>query len=247
MNRPQPVFPKNLMKSDSSIACDALELYWNVIHQTRNAFNRLKPAILAALAFGLSGGAFGEGTISVGATTSTARINIEVVIANVVALQVGSGGNTVDTLTWDSPIEVGGTQITLANQDWDGTTPDTTSPLPDGVTSSPDITLNGNGVRWRARVRVFALGGDVTITSSASNGDYLQSSGGDQISLSSIDVNSPAGLPHPDVLNGGSSTILPNGNGIVDRSGRWRYRLDTSSTLAAGTYQSTITYTATIL
>jgi hypothetical protein len=245
MSRSKTVLPSSLVKPDSGIEQDALEFCHVAKVSLRKLVCRCKLMILTVIACGLSGNVLGEGTISVGGTTSAARINIQVLIPNVIALQVGSTGNTVDTLTWESTIEVGGVPITLANQDWDGTTPGTTSPLPDGVTTSPDITQTGP--RWRAQVRVFALGGDVTIASSASNGDFLQSTAGHQIALSNITVAGPGNLPHPNSLNGGSSTVLSDASGVVNRNGRWGYRLTTASTLAAGTYQSTITYTATIL
>ena len=189
---------------------------------------------------------FGEGRISVG-NAASARINLQVTIPNVIALQVGNPGSSVDTLSWESTIEVSGTTINLADQDWDGTTPDTPTEIDTSVGTNTNIRINGAGNRWRARVRVYALGGDVTIASSASNGDFLVNPDGHTIALSNIDVRSPGRLRHPDALNGGSSTILANGAGIVRQNAWWRYRLTTSSVLASGTYQSTITYTATLL
>jgi len=248
MSRSETVRSNSLVKPDSSIKQDALDCYRVFRLNLRKMICDFKLVALTAVTVGLSGNVLGEGTVSVGATpAAAARVKLEVVIPKLVALQVGSSTDTVDTLTCKSTIEIGGNEITLTNQEWDGITdPETTTPLPDGVASSPDISIIG-GTRWRAQINVYALGGAVTITSAASNGDFLQSSAGDQIALNSIGVASAGAVSHPSSLNGGSTTISQNGNGIVNKSGSWTYNLTTSSTLAAGTYESTITYTATIL
>jgi hypothetical protein len=180
-------------------------------------------------------------------STSTARLDVTVVVPAVLYLRIGTGSaigaannTTVDAISFTVP----GTNI------GDGT-------VINASAASGDLT---NGA---VTVRVFSnVGGNVTLNSNVSG--QLTSVAGDTIPWSQIAV-SPAALPsttagftngvitHPAFSatsgNGTATTLTATGK-LVRQEGKWTYTYSNANVRPAGTYGATIanngrvTYTA---
>ena len=183
-------------------------------------------------------------------SSATARLNLAIVIPQVLFLRVGtSSGNgatdsTIDNLTFTIPVDKVG----------DGT---------------PVAAVGGDLGAGAVTVRVYGNGGDIKLTSSTT-GAMLGNSVGDSIPWSQIKVDSSTlatatagysnqAINHPTLGSssaGGTSaapTTLFAVNKIVQVEGKWTYSYLNTTSAPAGSYGGTsakngqVTYTATQL
>jgi len=206
-------------------------------------------ACLAALSvpvLALPGLALAEAGISTGTGTVTgvqARVNLSVVIPRFLIFKVGDFGTTANTVTWTVAPENNGTAVgnNVADESYDGPIPFTT-----GTTVADDDSTSTATDDGTLDVYAFGNDGDITITTSASNGEFLVGSAPTAtIPLSDISV---VGLLHPtggasNGLNLGTSTV-PAVNNVAVLDTEWTYDYSASTNPAADTYNTAITYTA---
>jgi hypothetical protein len=190
-------------------------------------------AALAA-AFALSGAhaesTYGYASSGAGTVTATARINLSVSVPKMILLRVGSANTTVDTLNWSvtQTIPAGAVAPAVGNNTavaWDGNAPTTALASSTQTTTATAWTNAAAGTVNCAATAVAPAGGptlaDFGVAASA--------------------TGSP--LSHPGAtLNACASTAFTS-NQV--RSSTWTYTLGgTPTTWPAGTYTSTVTYTA---
>lgn len=181
-------------------------------------------AILLAPSLG-----FTKGRVSVGANPSAAaKIDLEVVVPRVIALKIGSGGSTIDKVTFSGlDINVGGAALSGDNNLWDGTT---------------DPELEAEDGDSTVAVKIFSNAGDISLARSGA--DLTDAVSSETIPLSDISVvatNSDIEEP------GATSSTASATNGVVNLTDTWTYTFTATSMYAAGTYETQLTYTATVL
>lgn len=201
-------------------------------------FNR-QILVAAAAAAGLSvvaGSALAESQYGygTGAVSAQAKLDLEVNVSKLILLRVGAADAVVDTLTFD----VGGFQIPAVpttpvvgnnqNVDWDGTAP----------------TLNAAALTDTVRAYAWTSTATADLTFAATPFN----AGGPALADITVDHTTVAGggLPHPgaDLANPQIGTFA----GGAVRSSDWNFTLGgTPAGWAAGTYTSTVTYTATAI
>ena len=189
----------------------------------------------------MTGSVLADGKISVGnaATAASAQLRVQVVIPKIMGIRIGAANSAINTLPFSATVEVDGNQVSGNDIPWGGG---------EGV-----VRLYPSGypgfIGWGVSAAIYASGGDVTITSAGSNGDSLVSAEGNTIPLTVFRTYRYFGaLDHPSSLNGGSMTISAPGNGVVNQTGGWAYVFNSASAgvRPAGTFNTTITYTASM-
>lgn len=180
----------------------------------------LKSALALAMATPLMASA--ESDITIGNGTASADLDFRVVIPRVLYLAVGTGNATLaDNATED-----------LVSFDF------TTNPQDVG-TGAAAGAITGNAVP----VRVFGNNGLIQIA--ASNGN-LTDGGGNTIPLSQITAISsdPTNFDVP--APGGTANPALSAGRVTDRTATWTYSFANTTPAGAGTYDGTITYTASM-
>ena len=189
----------------------------------------------SALASGpaLAESQYGYATAPTTTVTASARVNLVVNVAKLILLRVGSTTTGGDTLSWTSSYDIPSSPVTGNNQDYAWTGAGPAAGL--GVTAPPPLlasawTNSSGGGSLSYVATPFAAGGpalsDISVASGASTG---------------------YGLTHPlpaalATASTTASAFPPN----AIANANWTYTLGgTPAGWTAGTYSSTITYTAT--
>jgi hypothetical protein len=181
----------------------------------------LKSALALAMAAPLMASA--ESDITVGAGSASADLTLRVVIPRVLYLAVGTGNATLaDNATVDT------VEFNYS-----------TNPQDVG-TGAAAGAVTGNVVP----VRVFGNNGQIQIA--ASNGTLTEPVSGDTIPLSSISATSSDAANLPSPAAGGSVNVAVSTGRVTNRTANWTYAYANTANAAAGTYEGTITYTATM-
>jgi hypothetical protein len=181
----------------------------------------LKSALALAMAAPLMASA--ESDITVGAGSASADLTLRVVIPRVLYLAVGTGNASLaDNATVD---------VVEFNY--------STNPQDVGTTAAAGA-ISGNVVP----VRVFGNNGQIQIA--ASNGTLTEPVSGDTIPLSSISATSSDAANLPSPAAGGSVNVAVSTGRVTNRTANWTYAYANTANAAAGTYEGTITYTATM-
>lgn len=183
----------------------------------------LKSALALAMAAPLMASA--ESDITVGAGSASADLTLRVVIPRVLYLAVGTGNATLaDNATVDT------VEFNYS-----------TNPQDVGAgAAAPAGSITGNVVP----VRVFGNNGQIQIA--ASNGTLTEPVSGDTIPLSSISATSSDAANLPSPAAGGSVNVAVSTGRVTNRTANWTYAYANTANAAAGTYEGTITYTATM-
>ena len=177
----------------------------------------LKSALALALAAPLMASA--ESQLVVGAGDATANLNFRVVIPRVLLLQVGDA-SSVDLVEFNL----------------------TAPPIEPGLAGAGVARTNGTTVP----VRVIGNDGPITITSAGSVGG-LQN-GADSIAWSEITATSSDATGFPSPTTEGSAVPLTTNLGarVTNRTANWTFNYSNSTVVAAGTYDGSVVYTATM-
>lgn len=160
--------------------------------------------------------AFAESDFDIGANPSAAaRVDFEVIIPRFISFQVGSAGANVDLVQIDVADPNSGTAVARTNG------------------GALDVAILGNV-------------GNIEITTTTT---LLQDAvSTDTLSWGEIDTTSAdaVNLPAPVLADGAIAavTVTPTAGRIVNRSSTWSYEYANSALVGAGTYQGTVTYTA---
>jgi len=163
-----------------------------------------------------------------------ADLKLKVIVPRIIILKVGDLGGTVNEITWDAT----GTAVT--DVVYTGAIPPASATVPFTV-SDDEAVGNGQGT---IAVQVFGNGGDVTLSSTTTTPGFLTDTATTfTIPLGDITVTPGAATPHP-AFDGGGTTIVAT-NGIVNPGpDTWAYAYNPSAAPAAGTYTTTVRYTA---
>lgn len=182
----------------------------------------LKSALALAMATPLLASA--ESDLTIGAGSASADLTLRVVIPRVLYLAVGTGNATLaDNATVD---------VVEFNY---GTNPQ------DVGTGAAAGAISGNAVP----VRVFGNNGQIQIA--ASNGNLTDTLGsGATIPLSEITATSSDNTDFAVPAPGGSANPTLSAGRVTDRTATWTYSFANATAAGAGTYEGTITYTATM-
>ena len=196
--------------------------------------------LTTALALALGAGAamaesqYGYAASGTGTVTAQARVNLQVTVPKLILLRVGSTNATQDTLAWTAAL---------------------------GINPGPTTPVNGNNtqVDWDGSAPVA---GSVTNPAALSVWAWTNASGGGSLSYAAtaFAANGPTladvgvtatGLVHPTpatALAATSATPTTFTRNAV-ATGSWAYALSPTNVAnwAAGSYSSTVTYTATSL
>ncbi|MDH6170602.1 hypothetical protein M2282_005777 [Variovorax boronicumulans] len=205
-----------------------------------HAFALPRLLVISAAALALVGGpAMAESqygyTTTVGAqVTATARVNLSIVVPKLILLRVGSTTAGGDTLGWTSGFDIPPTPVANSNQNyaWSGAAPVATTSANPGALLASAWTNSSGGGDLSYTATAFGTGGptlaNITVTSAASTGAALNH-------------------PLPAALATASTTVTHFNPNALSNS-NWTYALaGTPGTWQAGTYTSTVTYTATSL
>ena len=179
---------------------------------------------------------YGYQSTGTGAVSATARVNLRINVPKLILLRVGSNNATVDTITWDmtpawvtSPgsLVSGGTST---NTPWDGAAPTFTA------AANPAGSNVLTAYAW-----TNAAGASLTVATTTAMAPATGPT------MTNITVGSTGTLTHPG-LNLGTATPTPLSIGTA-YTGTWTYGLNVPSPMnwAAGTYNATVTYTASAL
>jgi hypothetical protein len=202
------------------------------------ALKFLPVAAAAAIAFAPQFAAAESNVVTTTTGSATARLKFEVVIPRVLYLQVGTGTPVTTDTTQDQIVfSPTATQIVNNTANLAGTGGD----------------LTGGAVT----VRVFANSGNVTLSAAGSNA--AGNTSGMQLGAATtyipwteIVATAAAGttgsgftaatINHPTIGTG--SVTLTAAGGVVRQAGKWTFAYANSGTYAPGTYDGTVTYTA---
>jgi len=202
-------------------------------------FGKLGMALSLAASMALPQLAQAESRWSVGSVPLSAHadLKLKVIVPKIIILKVGDLGGTVNEITWDATPP--GTTVT--NAVYTGAIPPTTSTTVPFNVSDNETVGNGQGT---IAVQVFGNAGDVSLSSTTSTPGFLTDvNTAFTIPLGDITVTPGAATPHP-AFDGGASTITAT-NGIVNPGpDTWVYAYNPATTPAAGTYTTTVRYTA---
>ena len=179
--------------------------------------------------------AYGYQSTGAGGVSASAKVNIKINVPKLILLRVGDDNTAVNTVSFDmTPTWTGGpTSLTSGgvstNTSWDG--------------SAPSFSATGTGNTMSAWAWTNASGATLTVATTTA----MAPAGGP--GLSNITVTAAAGgnLNHPGAnLGSPSSTTLTPGTA---HTASWQYNLTVPSpmTWTAGTYNATVTYTASAL
>jgi hypothetical protein len=159
--------------------------------------------------------AFAESGFDIGADPSVdARVDFEVIIPRFISFQVGSTGAVVDMVEFNVANPNSGTAVARTNG------------------GALDVAVLGNV-------------GNIEIAASTTLLQDTVSS--DQLDWAEIDTTTAdALLPAPVLSNGpiAAVTVTPTAGRIVNRSSTWSFEYANSALVGAGTYEGTVTYTA---
>ncbi len=158
-----------------------------------------------------------------GAISASARLDFRITVPKIIFLQVGTGTAFSDVGTIDR------VDMTLTNAN---------------VTS-------GGAVAAAAGVtaRVLGNGGAVSLNANGTAGGLSNGSGQSIAWTQVTSATSNAGLPHPVIGNGaiGATSTLPATLGVVNQTATWTFGFSNSlGTIAAGTYNGQVVYTAAL-
>ncbi len=172
-------------------------------------------------------------SVGTGNISAHADLKLKVVVPRIIILKVGDLGATINEITWDA------TGTAVNDVVYSGAIPPTTATLPFTV-SDDEAVGNGQGT---IAVQVFGNGGDVSLTSTTTTPGFLTDTATSfTIPLTDITVTA-GGTPHP-AFDGGASVIAAT-NGVVNPGpDTWVYAYNPTATPAAGTYTTTVRYTA---
>ena len=192
----------------------------------------LAAALGAALACSGAGAesAYGYNSAGTGTVTATARVNLQVTVAKLILLRVGSANATIDQLSWtvSKSIPAVPTVPTTgsSNVDWNGAAPTTPAP------TNP------------AALNVFAWTNATSPTINCSMGAWTGPAGGPANGNFTVTSTGPTPVPHPGANLGACASTTFAANQLL--SGTWAYALGgTPASWPAGVYTNQVTYTAT--
>lgn len=174
---------------------------------------------------------YGYNAAGTGSVTATARVNLQVTVAKLILLRVGSTNAAVDTLAWTVGKSIPAVPTTPATGnntavDWSGAAP-TTPAL-----ANP------------AAVNVFAWTNATTPTINCAVGAWTGPAGGPTNANFTVAVGGATPVPHPGANLGACASTNFTANSLL--TGTWTYALGgTPGTWPAGVYSTTVTYTAT--
>ncbi|KFN41715.1 hypothetical protein [Arenimonas metalli] len=160
--------------------------------------------------------AFAESDFDIGTDPSVAaRVDFEVVIPRFISFQVGTAGANVDLVQFDVADPNSGTAVARSNG------------------GALDVAILGN-------VGNIEITTTTTLLQDAVSADTLDWA---EIDTTSTDA---VNLPAPVLGNGpiAAVTVTPTAGRIVNRSTTWSYEYANSALVGAGTYEGTVTYTA---
>lgn len=181
--------------------------------------------------------AHAESNLVIGTGSATARLDFRVVVPRVLFLGVGTGAattplannTTVDRVTFDyttNPDAVGG-----------------------GPTATAGSITNTGGFAGNAiPVRVFGNNGQIVVTATNPVNLVNASTPADTIPFSQISgTSSDTALPVP-AVNGGTSSPTFNAGStkVTSRTANWTFAYANAASVAAGTYNGQVTYTASM-
>lgn len=151
-----------------------------------------------------------------GALSTTANVQFSVTIPRFIYLRVGDVAN-VNNLTYSPTVA-------------------------DMVNSASVQATGGDTGPSNSNLTVVVLGNAGNLTLAASNLTQL-TSGGNNMSTSTLTASNPTGSIAPPAFNG--TTTLTAVSNIVNQAGSWRYAWanPASTVYASGTYTGTVTYT----
>ncbi|HVE52660.1 MAG TPA: hypothetical protein VNB23_04695 [Ramlibacter sp.] len=193
----------------------------------------LATALGAAFACGgaMAESTYGYAAAGAGTVTATARVNLQVTVAKLILLRVGSPNAVVDTVAWTVGKSIPGVPTAPANGnntavDWNGAAPTT-----------PAVTNP-------AAVNVYAWTNATTPTINCGVGAWTGPVGGPANANFTVTVAGATPVPHPGANLGACASTNFTANTLL--SGTWAYALGgTPGTWPAGVYSTTVTYTAT--
>ena len=212
-------------------------LFCNSLSETKASQmlkNTLTPLAISALALVSAGSALAEsqyGYSSAGTGTVSAKANVKltVTVPKLILLRVGSTNTAVDELSWTTAFSIPGvptpaTNVNDTNVDWNGAAP------------TASVTPSSNNP-----LTVFAWTNANTGSINCAAPTWAPATGGPANADFSVTVT--GSLPHPGAnLNACGSTNFPS-NTVA--TGTWQYVLGgTPATWKAGSYTTTVTYTA---
>lgn len=167
-------------------------------------------------------------TTGSGSITANANVKLSVSVPKLILLRVGSTNTTIDTASWTSTFSIPGVPTAPVagsgtSVDWNGSPP-TASVTPANNTLTVYAWTNANSGTINCTAPVMApTGGPV-------NADFT--------------VTVTGSLPHPGGNLGACTSTSFNSNIVA--TGTWQYVLGgTPANWKAGSYATTVTYTAT--
>ncbi len=200
---------------------------------------RMLAVSLAALALASGSTAiaesqYGYATATGAAVTATARVNLSIVVPKLILLRVGTTTAGGDTLSWTSDFGITPTPTVANNQNyaWTGAAPTTTTGANPAAVLASAWTNSSTGGSLSYVATDFGAGGptlgNITVSSVTGSGAALNH-------------------PLPAALATASTTSTSFAANTLANS-NWTFALaGTPATWRAGTYTSTVTYTATAL
>ena len=177
--------------------------------------------------------AHAESNIVVGAGTAAARLDFRVVLPRVLFLGVGTGAaGTVANATVD-------------RLDFDYTT--NGGAIGSGAAAG-SITNTGGFAANAIPVRVLGNNGQIVLTSTNSGNLVNSVTPADTIPFTQITSNTSDPLLPVPVANGGTAnpTFNTGSTKVTTRTANWTFAYANTVTPAAGTYNGTVTYTASM-
>lgn len=165
-----------------------------------------------------------ESDLTIGTGNSVARLNFRVVIPRVLFLAVGTGSagfadnSNVDMLTFD--YSAAAAAATLGNS-----------------TASAAQTVN---------VRVLGNNGQIAVAAAGTGTGLVGAVATDIIPWAQIVGTSSDATNFNVPAVGASANPALNGTKVTNRTATWSYRYANATVPAAGTYNGTVTYTATM-
>ena len=189
--------------------------------------------IAVALASLVTFSARAESNIVVGAGTAAAKLDFRVILPRVLFLGVGTGAAgaaanaTVDRLTFDYTTNGGA--------------------IGSGAAAG-SITNTGGFAANAIPVRVLGNNGQIVLTSTNSGNLVNSVTPADTIPFTQITSNTSDPLLPVPVANGGTAnpTFNTGSTKVTTRTANWTFAYANTVTPAAGTYNGTVTYTASM-
>ena len=176
---------------------------------------------LAAVAAAFSAYAESDITTGAGALTATARLDFRVIVPKVLFLQVGTGTAFADNTLVDR------VDFTLT-----------------AAQATSGGAVAGVSTGGTINARVLGNGGTVTFGAAGTAGGL--SNGAQTIPWSEIAPTATGGtLIHPAIS--GATSALAATAGVVNSSTVYSFNYSNTNVVAAGTYNGTVTYTASVL